>query len=87
LDTNENDDRRCRAIEDLDQRSVTLDNHLINELLSDENITVARYALGLVATSPARDRLILEADHLPHNSDTSFKEELNLLKKMVDDEK
>ena len=85
LSVQEDTERRCQAIENLDERSVTLDEHLISKLLSDENGTVARYALGLVYTSPARDHLLGLAVKSPHASDSAFAEELTLLKKMVDD--
>jgi len=84
LDSQEDTERRCQAIENLDQRSVALDEHLMSKLLSDNNGTVARYALGLVPSSPARDRLIDVALKSPHASDNAFEEELTLLKIMVD---
>lgn len=79
----EHTDRRCEAIERLDQQSVTLGEHLISKLLSDNDVTVSRYALGLVATSPDRDVLLDSAKMSLHLSDASFAEELTLLEKIA----
>ena len=57
---------------------MTLGESLIIKLLSDENGTVARYALGLVPPSPVRDRLLLAAVESPHASDSAYAEELSL---------
>ncbi len=87
MDVQEQMDRRCEAIEYLDQRSVTLDEHLVGKLLADEDETVSRYALGLVATSPGRDRLLVSAGESPHARNPAFAEELALLEQMFKDEK
>ena len=86
-DENEQTERRCEAIEQLDQQSVTLDEHFIRELLSSNDGTVARYTLGLLATSPARETLLTTALQSPHATDNSFAEELTYLKQMINDEK
>lgn len=86
-DENEQTERRCEAIEQLDQQSVTLDEHFIRELLSSNDGTVARYTLGLLATSLARETLLTTALQSPHATDNSFAEELTYLKQMINDEK
>lgn len=86
LNVDEGTERRCRALDNLDQRSVTLDEALIRKLISGEDGTVARYALGLVATAPARDRLLGAASESPHAQDKAFAEELALLRLMIKDD-
>ena len=86
MDAREQTERRCEAIENLYQRSVTFDKHLIRTLLSDDDGTVSRYALGLVPTSPGREALLTAALESPHASDSAFVEELTLLKQMIEDE-
>jgi hypothetical protein len=87
MDVQEQTYRRCEAIEYFDQRSVTLDEYLVRKLLADEDETVSRYALGLVATSPSRDRLLVSAAESPHAGNVAFAEELALLKRMFNDGK
>jgi hypothetical protein len=82
INTQEQTGRRCKAIEHLDQQSVALDEYLIHKLLSDDDGTVSRYALGLVATSPDYDTLLELAQESPHASDPAFAEELTLLSGM-----
>ena len=84
-DAQEQTERRCDAIEQLDRQSATLDEHLVRALLSDNDRTVSRYALGLVANSPGRDALLTSALESPHATDSAFAEELTLLKKMIED--
>lgn len=83
LDAHESANRRCEAIEILDQRAVCLPEHLVQQLLVDENSVVARYALGLVATSNANNHLISYAHKSQHASDALFGEELALLERLV----
>ncbi|MGE0683789.1 MAG: SIR2 family protein [Candidatus Binatia bacterium] len=83
LDPQEHTSRRCEVIEQLDEQSTTLDEHLIHKLLSDDDGTVARYALGLVATCPGQDALLTSTLASPHASDSAFAEELALLKQMI----
>lgn len=82
-DPQEPTDRRCDAIERLDQQGVTLDQRLVKDLLLDKNPTVARYALGLLPISPDRTELLSAARLSPHRSDPSFAEEVALLEKMT----
>lgn len=87
MDGKEQTKRRCEMIENLDRLSINLDEYLISELLSDENGTVSRFALGLVPTSVDRDTLLGVALKLHHaTDDVSFEEELTLLKQMIEDE-
>jgi len=86
-DENEQTERRCEAIEQLDQQSVNIDEHLIRKLLSSADGTVARYTLGLLATSPGREAILAVALQSPHADDKYFAEELTLLKRMINDKK
>lgn len=84
VDVQEDTERRCEAIDRLDQLSVRLGKtHLLN-LLGDDDRIVSRYSLGLVASSPHKKELIKMAKQLPHSSDNEFVEELSLLQKLVD---
>ena len=74
---------RCRALDQLDEMGLTLDPFLLRQLLTDDTVTVARYALGLVAVSSDRLKLIEEASAAPHASETAFLEDLKLLRKML----
>lgn len=80
----EDRDRRCRAIENLDQAGLTLDEALISQLVGDHDIDVARFALGLVAAFPTYGRLLTTAETSPHANDPAFVEELDLLRSMIE---
>jgi hypothetical protein len=82
-DTYEQSERRCNAIEQLDQESLTLDQHLVGKLLADKDATVSRFALGLVATSPDRTSLLACARDSQHKSDLSYSDELDMLGKLI----
>lgn len=82
-DAQEQTDRRCDAVEQLDQQSVALDEKIIRSLLTDDDATVARYALGLVPTSPHRDALLIATEESPHRDDNAFMEEATLLRRMT----
>ncbi len=83
LDEHQGANRRCEAIEVLDQRAVSLAEHLVRQLLNGDSPVVARYALGLITTSYAGDRLLECARQCPHASDSLFGEELGLLDVML----
>ena len=83
LDTSFEVGRRCRAIEELDEMGATLAPVLLRKLLTDNDPTVARYALGLVPLSASRETLIEEAECSRHASDEAFHQELELLRKIV----
>ena len=74
---------RCRALEELDEMGLTLDPFLLRRLLADGDATVARYALGLISVSLDRRKLIQEAAAAPHASDPAFRDDLRLLRKML----
>jgi hypothetical protein len=78
--------RRCEAIEQLDHLSATLDEALVGGLLTDDDPIVARYALGLVSTSPGRTMILTYALESPHATDPAFAEELALLRQMIEGE-
>lgn len=84
INVTEDSDRRCSAIEHLDQSGVTLDETLVSQLITDDDIDVARYALGLVAASPASKRLLTSAEASRHTTDSGFAEELDLLRSIVE---
>ena len=83
LDTSVAADQRCRAVEELDEMGATLDSPLMCQLLADDNPTVARYALGLVSASAAREKLIEKAAGSPHIGDLAFHEDLELLRTLT----
>ena len=83
LDVDMQSDLRCRALEDLDDMGVTLDPFLLRKLLKDNDPTVARYSLGLISLSIARDTLIEEAEISPHANEPAFREDLRLLRDLV----
>ena len=83
LDTDESPDFRCRALEQLDERGLTLDSFLLQNLLRDPDATVARYALGLIFLSPNRLSLIDYATASSHASEPAFSEDLRLLREMI----
>ena len=83
LDTSAETGQRCHAVEELDEMGATLDPLLLCQLLADDDPTVARYALGLVPSSAASERLIEQAASSPHTGDRAFREELELLQDLV----
>ncbi len=83
LDTNAPADLRCRALEELDDMEVTLDAFLLRQLIGDADPKVARYSLGLISLSAARDTLIRETNALPNASEHAFRDDLQLLREMV----
>ena len=86
LDTSSETDQRCRAVEELDEMGTTLDPLWMSQLLADDDPTVARYALGLVPSSAALERLIEKAASSPHAGDPAFREDLKLLQDLVSSE-
>jgi hypothetical protein len=83
LDTDIPTDLRCRALEELDDMEVTLDAFLLRQLLADADLKVARYSLGLLPLSAARDTLIQETNALPNANECAFRDDLQLLCDMV----
>ena len=83
LDANTPVELRCRAIEHLDEMEATLDLFLLRKLLADTDPRVARYSLGLMSLSAARDTLIEETEKTRHAQDPAFCEDLRLLREMV----
>jgi hypothetical protein len=84
LDVDAAVDVRCHALEQLDEMSVTLDPFLLRQLLTDKNATVARYTLGLISLSSDRINLIEQAAATPHANDPAFRDDLQLLRGMVE---
>ena len=84
LDGSAISEQRCRAVEELDDVGATLDPTLIRKLLADDDPAVARYILGLVLSSIAKDALIGEAKKCRHIANPSFAEDLKLLCSMTD---
>jgi len=76
-------DIRCRALERLDEIGITLDPFLLRQLLADHDATVARYALGLISLSADRLKLIEVAAATPHASEPAFRDDLQLLREML----
>jgi len=83
LDADASADLRCRALEKLDEIEATLDPFLLRKLVADRDSRVARYSLGLISLSAARDTLIAEAETTPHAQEPAFHTDLLLLRKMV----
>ena len=82
LDTSVDAGQRCHAIEELDETGVTLAPRLIQQILDDDNPTVARYGLGLIPLSTSQEQLIKVAANGRHKGDPAFCEELELLRKL-----
>ena len=80
--TQEDTKRRCEAIDRLDQLSVKLGRCHIDKRINDTDSKVSRYSLGLVSTSSNRDVLITSAQNSSHIADSTFAEELRLLKEL-----
>jgi len=83
LDADTAVDIRCRALEQLDEMDITLDPFLLRQLLADHDATVARYALGLISLSADCLKLVDEAAATPHASEPAFREDLQLLRQML----
>ena len=75
---------RCSAIEQLDGLGATLDASLVKQLLSDDDVTVARYALSLVYGSSQANELLETARNTKHAkvSDQAYCDDLSLLREM-----
>ncbi len=71
--------RRCQAIEELDEIGATLAPWLIQQILDDDDPTVARYGLGLIPSSTSQKQLFVVATNSRHSGDSAFCEELRLL--------
>ena len=84
VDPQESVAARCSALEQLDGLGVTLDSQQLRQLLTDQNATVARYALGLILLSTDRQALIEEASATHHVKEVAFCEDLRLLKQMTE---
>jgi hypothetical protein len=80
-------ERRLQAIDRLDELSVALDERIVAARLSDDDATVSRYALGLVSSSPDRDKLVCYAEQSMHTHDAAFADELTLLKSLIENQK
>jgi SIR2-like protein len=87
LDTDESTARRCQALERLDAMENTLSPPLLQQLLDDSDVRVARYSLGLVSTSAACESLMAHAQALAHCADPAFLEDLTLLRELRTREK
>ena len=82
LDTSVDAGQRCHAIEELDEKGATLAPRLLQQILDDDNPTVARYVLGLIPLSTSQEQLIEVAANGRHKGDPAFCEELELLRKL-----
>jgi hypothetical protein len=82
LDPEGSSDRRCRALEALDEMGAALDPFLLRQLLVDDDPRVARYTLSLISLSAACGTLIEEAAATAHANDPAFLEDLRLLRRM-----
>lgn len=74
---------RCHAIDELDSMEVTLPPKWIRRLIGDRDSTVARYALGLIATSSEADVLIEEAGSSRHMGDTAYRSDYHMLREVM----
>jgi hypothetical protein len=83
LDADAPAELRCRALEELDDMGATLDPFLLRQLLADCDARVARYCLGLISLSAARNTLIEAAADTTHANETAFREDLQLLRDIV----
>ena len=71
---------RCAAIDELDAMDATLPGTWIRELLEDQDATVARYAMGLITTSSAKESLIETAGSgSRHIGDVAYDSEYEML--------
>ena len=83
LDTKMHTRQRCLAVEELNSMEATLAPYLISQILNDSDPTVARYVLGLIPPSTSDKNLIDTATQSIHMSEPAFREELELLQRMV----
>lgn len=82
LDSNVDASRRRLASDELFEAGATLAPDLISKVLNDSDPTLARYTLGLIPTSTARESLIEMAAKCPYKDDPAFREELDILGKL-----
>ena len=86
LDSANETPSRCGAVELLEETGMTLDKPHIERLLSDRDVTVARYALSLVPMSPRAIELVEIARRTEHvKKSDHFRDDLNLLDKMLNE--
>lgn len=84
LDTSAATDQRCQSVDQLEQMGATLAPFFLHQLLDDEDPTVARYALGLLPASAMVMALIERAGRSRHAGDEEFREDLKLLRRIVE---
>lgn len=85
LDFGNDASSRCAAIDQLDGMGATLDASHLNQLLSDDDVTVARYALSLVYGSSQATELVEIARNTKHAnvSDQAYCDDLDLLEALL----
>ena len=74
---------RCAAIDELDSMGATLPTAWICQLLEDPDSTVARYALGLIATSSTGQTLIEAAGTSKNIGDVAYNSEYEMLLRVM----
>lgn len=74
---------RCAAIDELDSMGATVPPNWIRQLLEDSDSTVARYAMGLIATSSAAESLVDAARESAHIGNVAYKSEYEMLLKVM----
>ncbi len=82
LDNTANAGNRCSALEKLDEDQITLNRNQLLKLLSDTNLAVVRYTLGLASISPYRDELLDVVRSGIHSGDDALKKDLELVEEM-----
>ena len=84
--SNKRSEARIRrdAIERLDATGSTLEADKVRHLLSDDDASVARYALSLVYGSSQVGELLEAAESSPHILDEAYQADLALLREMVE---
>lgn len=75
--------KRCAAIDELDSMGATVPPTWIRQLLEDDDSTVARYAMGLIATSSTAESLVDAAEASGHIGDIAYKSEYQMLLKVM----
>ena len=83
LNREEATSKRCMAIDELDSMGATLPIAWIRQLVDDHDAALARYAMGLIATSSAGESLIEEAGKSRHIGDAAYKSEYEMLLKVM----
>ena len=83
LDPKKDTRQRCLAVEELNSMEATLSPSLISQILNGSDSIVARYVLGLIPTSTSGKDLIDKATQCIHVGEPAFREELELLQRMV----